>query len=137
MTRRECREHLMIMLFQKEFHTAEELPEQIELYLEEISSTKSEDFSYIRKKYNKVMEQVEEIDSIIEEVSEGWKMKRMGRVDLSIMRLAVYEMKYDEDIPVRVAINEAVEIAKKYGQDNSPSFVNGILAKVADVIEKA
>ena len=83
------------------------------------------------------MEQVEKIDSTIEEVSEGWKIKRMGRVDLSIMRLAVYEMKYDEDIPVRVAINEAVEIAKKYGQDNSPSFVNGILAKVADVIEKA
>ena len=74
---------------------------------------------------------------MIEEVSEGWKIKRMGRVDLSIMRLAVYEMKYDEDIPVRVAINEAVEIAKKYGQDNSPSFVNGILAKVADVIGKA
>ena len=137
MTRRECREHLMIMLFQKEFHTAEELPEQVALYLEDVPSAKSEDLAYIREKYDKVMEQVEKIDSTIEEVSEGWKIKRMGRVDLSIMRLAVYEMKYDEDIPVRVAINEAVEIAKKYGQDNSPSFVNGILAKVADVIEKA
>lgn len=137
MTRRQCREHLMIMLFQREFHKAEELPEQIALYLEDVPSAKSEDLAYIREKYDKVMEQVEKIDSTIEEVSEGWKIKRMGRVDLSIMRLAVYEMKYDEDIPVRVAINEAVEIAKKYGQDNSPSFVNGILAKVADVIEKA
>lgn len=137
MTRRECREHLMIMLFQKEFHKAEELPEQIALYLEEVPSKKSEDITYINEKYDKVMEQIEEIDSMIEEVSEGWKMKRMGRVDLAIMRLAIYEMKYDDDIPVRVAINEAVEIAKKYGQDNSPSFVNGILAKVADVIEKA
>ena len=60
----------------------------------------------------------------------------MGKVDLSIMRLAVYEMKYDDEIPVRVAINEAVEIAKKYGQDNSPSFVNGILAKVAELVAK-
>ena len=137
MTRRECREHLMIMLFQREFYKLEELPEQVALYLEDVPSAKSEDLAYIREKYDKVIEQVEDIDSMIEEVSEGWKIKRMGRVDLSIMRLAVYEMKYDEDIPVRVAINEAVEIAKKYGQDNSPSFVNGILAKVADVIEKA
>ena len=127
----------MIMLFQREFHKAEELPEQSALYMEEIPSAKSEDFAYIREKYDKVMEQVEEIDSIIEEVSEGWKIKRMGKVDLSIMRLAVYEMKYDDDIPVRVAINEAIEIAKKYGQDSSPSFVNGILAKVAGAIEKA
>ena len=73
---------------------------------------------------------------MLEEVSEGWKVKRMGKVDLAIMRLAVYEMKYDEEIPVRVAINEAVEIAKKYGQDSSPSFINGILAKVAGLIEK-
>ena len=137
MTRRECREHLMIMLFQREFYKLEELPEQVALYWEDVPSAKSEDLAYIREKYDKVIEQVEDIDSMIEEVSEGWKIKRMGRVDLSIMRLAVYEMKYDEDIPVRVAINEAVEIAKKYGQDNSPSFVNGILAKVADVIEKA
>ena len=137
MTRRECREHLMIMLFQREFYKLEELPEQVALYLEDVPSAKSEDLAYIREKYDKVIEQVEDIDSMIEEVSEGWKIKRMGRVDLSIMRLAVYEMKYDEDIPVRVAINEAVEIAKKYGQDNSPSFVNGILAKVADVIGKA
>ena len=137
MTRRECREHLMIMLFQREFYKLEELPEQVALYLEDVPSAKSDDLAYIREKYDKVLEQVDDIDSMIEEVSEGWKIKRMGRVDLSIMRLAVYEMKYDEDIPVRVAINEAVEIAKKYGQDNSPSFVNGILAKVADVIGKA
>ena len=79
---------------------------------------------------------MEEIDSILESASDGWKLKRMAKVDLSIMRLAVYEMKYDEEIPVSVAINEAVEIAKKYGQDESPSFVNGVLAKVAGMIEK-
>lgn len=136
MTRRECREHLMIMLFQHEFHEAEELPEQIAYYLDNIIAPKSDDVVYIRNKYEKALQYIEEIDALLDEVSEGWKVKRMGKVDLTIMRLAVYEMKYDEEIPVRVAINEAVEIAKKYGQDSSPSFVNGILAKVAGLIEK-
>ncbi|MCI8408111.1 MAG: transcription antitermination factor NusB [Lachnospiraceae bacterium] len=136
MTRRECREHLMVMLFQTEFHTKEELPEQISYYMNDIIAPKKDDVAYIQDKFQNVLELLEEIDSLIESVSEGWKLKRMFKVDLAIMRLAVYEMKYDEEIPVSVAINEAVEIAKKYGQDSSPSFVNGILAKVADVIEK-
>lgn len=136
MTRRECREHLMIMLFHKEFHPEEELPEQIDFYLSQIVAPKKDDVAYITSKYDNALEHMEEIDEIIESVSEGWKIQRMGKVDLSVMRLAIYEMKYDEEIPVSVAINEAVEIAKKYGQDNSPSFVNGILAKVADIIEK-
>ncbi|MDE7425159.1 MAG: transcription antitermination factor NusB [Lachnospiraceae bacterium] len=136
MTRRECREHLMVMLFQTEFHTREELPEQISYYMNGIIAPKKDDVAYIQNKFQSTLEYLEEIDAIIESVSEGWKLKRMFKVDLAIMRLAVYEMKYDEEIPVSVAINEAVEIAKKYGQDSSPSFVNGILAKVADVIEK-
>lgn len=136
MTRRECREHLMVMLFQTEFYTREELPEQISCYLEDMEHSKEEDIAYIQKKFQNTLEHLEEIDDLIERVSEGWKLKRMFKVDLAIMRLAVYEMKYDEEIPVGVAINEAVEIAKKFGQDSSPSFVNGILAKVADVTEK-
>lgn len=64
-------------------------------------------------------------------VAEGWKINRMSKVDLTIMRLAYYEMKFDDDIPVIVAINEAVELAKKYGGDDSSSFINGILAKLA------
>ena len=136
MTRRECREHLMVMLFQTEFYTKEELPEQISYYMNDIIAPKKDDVTYIQHKFQSTLEYLEEIDSLIESVSEGWKLKRMFKVDLAIMRLAVYEMKYDEEIPVSVAINEAVEIAKKYGQDSSPSFVNGILAKVADVIEK-
>lgn len=126
----------MVMLFQTEFHTKEELPEQISYYMNDIIAPKKDDVAYIQDKFQNVLELLEEIDSLIESVSEGWKLKRMFKVDLAIMRLAVYEMKYDEEIPVSVAINEAVEIAKKYGQDSSPSFVNGILAKVADVIEK-
>ena len=61
----------------------------------------------------------------------GWKTQRMGKVDLTIIRLALYEILYDEDIPTGVAINEAVELAKRYGTDESPSFVNGVLAKLA------
>lgn len=126
----------MVMLFQTEFHTREELPEQISYYMNDIIAPKKDDVAYIQNKFQSTLEYLEQIDAMIESVSEGWKLKRMFKVDLAIMRLAVYEMKYDEEIPVSVAINEAVEIAKKYGQDSSPSFVNGILAKVADVIEK-
>ena len=136
MTRRECREHIMVMLFQIEFHTREELPVQMSYYMENIEKITEDDMTYMQNKFQNTLEHLSEIDSLIESVSEGWKLKRMFRVDLAIMRLAVFEMKYDEEIPVSVAINEAVEIAKKYGQDSSPSFVNGILAKVAEAIEK-
>ena len=71
-----------------------------------------------------------EIDKKLESVSEGWKLERMGKVELTILRLAVYELLYDDDIPANVAINEAVELAKVYGGDTSPAFVNGILAKL-------
>ena len=64
-------------------------------------------------------------------MAKGWKTGRMGKAELAILRLAVYELKYDEDVPVKVAINEAVELAKKFGGDESPAFVNGILAKLA------
>jgi N utilization substance protein B len=73
------------------------------------------------------------IDVIIDERSTGWKTSRMGKVELTILRLAVYEMLFDEDVPVTVAINEAVELAKKYGGDDTPAFINGVLAKVAKV----
>lgn len=136
MTRRECREHLMVMLFQTEFHTKEELEEQITCYLDDITAPKQDDVNYIKDKFRNTLEHLDEIDAMIESASDSWKLKRMFKIDLAIMRLAVYEMRYDEEIPVSVAINEAVEIAKKYGQDNSPAFVNGILAKVADGVEK-
>ena len=77
------------------------------------------------------MERKEEIDTLLNEVTEGWKTTRMNRVDLTILRLATYEVKWDADIPTGVAINEAVELAKKYSSDDGPSFVNGVLAKVA------
>ena len=69
---------------------------------------------------------------MINSVSKSWPTSRLGKAELTIMRLAVYEIKFDEDIPTNVAINEAVELAKKYGADNAPSFINGVLAQLAD-----
>ena len=77
------------------------------------------------------MNKKEELDSILEACSIGWKVKRMAKVDLTILRLACYEIRFDESVPVATAINEAVELAKNYGEESSPSFINGVLAKVA------
>ena len=82
-------------------------------------------------KYKDIYAHIEELDAAINEVSKGWKTIRMGKVDLTLIRLAVYEIRFEEEIPVKVSINEAVELAKKYGTDDSPAFVNGILAKFA------
>ena len=97
---------------------------------EELIEFLSSDIFPIGEKTAKVAKLIPEIDEKINAVAKGWKTQRMGKADLSILRLAVYEMQYDEEIPVNVAINEAVELAKKFGSDDSPAFVNGILAKL-------
>ena len=130
MTRREIREQVFKMLFRVEFYNQEEMSEPIALCEDDACSWKEKDKTYIFEKVEKISEKLEEIDAKINEVSEGWKTGRMGKVDLTLIRLAVYEMLYEEDVPAKVAINEAVELAKQYGTDNSPSFVNGVLAKL-------
>lgn len=131
MTRRELREHIFLMLFRKDFHEESELNEQMELYLAELEKPSLEEYAYLTSRFHAVMEHLEEIDQILSQAASGWKLSRMGKVDLTILRLAVYEMRYDEDVPVKVAINEAVEMAKIFGQDESPGFINGVLAKLA------
>ena len=130
MTRREIREQVFKMLFRVEFYNQEEMSEQIALCEDDACSWKEKDKTYIFEKVEKISEKIEEIDAKINEVSEGWKTGRMGKADLTLIRLAVYEMLYEEDVPAKVAINEAVELAKQYGTDNSPSFVIGVLAKL-------
>jgi len=95
----------------------------------ELSETefKPVDIEYIRKAVAGVIENISEIDAVIEENSKGWKTSRISNVCISAMRLAVYEILYMEDIPRRVSINEAVELAKKYFGGDGPSFVNGVL----------
>ena len=131
MGRRELREQIFLLLFRVEFNSPEDMPEQIRMFFEDDETYFSEkDEAYITEKYAKIIEKKSELDSLIDEKAEGWDVKRMGKVELAVLRLALYEMKYDEDVPTGVAINEAVELAKKFGQDNSGSFVNAILAKL-------
>ena len=131
MTRRELRENTFKMLFRREFFDAGEMPEQMKLFEKETPELKEVDLSYLQKKCEDILAHLEEIDAAINEASEGWKTSRMGKVDLTLIRLAVYEIRYEEEIPFKVSVNEAVELAKKYGTDDSASFVNGILAKFA------
>ena len=131
MGRHELREQVFLFLFRVEFHNPEDMPQQARLFVENSEDNlEQQDADYIRNRADLVMAELTQIDKLINENTEGWNTERMGKVELTALRLAVYEMRFDEDIPDGVAINEAVEIAKKYGQDNSGSFVNGILAKI-------
>lgn len=146
MTRRELREHCYKMLFCADFYPAEEINGQMEQYFEapqEYEMTPEgveevlhcveldmQDTDYLRKKTEDVMTKIPELDEKINSVAEGWKTGRMGKEELTILRLALYEILYDKDVPERVAINEAVELAKKFGGEEAPAFVNGILAKL-------
>lgn len=141
MTRSELREHIFKLLFRVEFNDIDDIPEQMQFYFESpvgddedsvIPAISEKDSLYIKDKYEKIAGMLPKLDEIIDEASKGWKSNRIGKVELTILRLAVYEMKYDDDIPIGVAINEAVELAKKFGQEESSSFINGILSGVVD-----
>ena len=132
MSRRELRAQLFNLLFRVEFNPREELAQQEAFFFEdEENSMAFGENAQISGKFNKIIEKLDGIDTALNEKVQGWNTGRMGKVDLTILRLAVYEIMYDEDIPTSVAINEAVELAKKFGQDASSGFVNGILAKFA------
>ena len=96
-----------------------------------LDDVKEKDMEYIREKAEHIAEKREEIDALLNTHTKGWKTSRMNKVDLSILRVAVYEMKWDDEVPVGVAIDQAVELAKKYSSDEGPSFINGVLAKLA------
>lgn len=131
MGRREQREQIFKLLFRVEFNSPEEMPDQIKLFLEDREAVVYEkDAVYISERFGKIQEKLPEIDVLINANTEGWDTTRMGKVELTVLRLAVYELRFDEDIPDSVAINEAVEIAKIYGQENSGGFVNAILGKI-------
>jgi N utilization substance protein B len=136
MGRHELREQVFRLLFRVEFHSAPEMEEQKELFLGDIPAEDTEyaadekGGAYIVERCGKIQDKLAEIDKMINDNTEGWDTARMGKVELTVLRLGVYEICFDEDIPDSVAINEAVEIAKKYGQEASGGFVNAILAKI-------
>lgn len=141
MTRSLIREHLFKLLFRIEFNRPEDMPDQVRLYFEDDlaeddnkstgADIPDKDAEYIRQKYDRIIEHLDELDEKIDKAAKGWSISRIGKVELTVLRLGAYEMLYDDDIPVGVAIDEAVELSKKFGQDNSGSFVNGILATLA------
>lgn len=129
MTRREFREHTAKLIFIFDFYsTEEEKEEQFNLYIE--SSGIKKEIEELRTRVFDIENKKSEIDALIDAASKKWRLNRILKTDLMLIRVAVYEIKYT-DTPEKVAINEAVELAKNYGGDSSPSFVNGILAKFA------
>ncbi len=132
MTRRELRDHLIKMLYMRDFHENDEIDEQNMLYLSLFAGIEDEAVSKeISDRYRLVVDKLGVIDTLISRVAKGWKLSRIGRMDLNILRLAAFEITYDEEVPDKVAVNEAVELAKEYGCDESSyGFVNGILSSL-------
>jgi len=128
MSRRESREIIMKLLYQLEIQK-DDRESQVEEALSEYTLPDRER-KYIVGTINGVFEHIEEIDKTIESFSMGWPINRISKVDLAILRFATYEIKYNDEIPENISINEAVELAKKYSGAESASFINGILGSV-------
>ena len=130
MTRSEQRQQILALTFEKSFKD-ETLPEIIENAIESRNLKTS---AFVERSVNGIFDHLEQIDELISDCSIGWKLNRIPRVSLAVMRICVYEMLFESDIPVSASINEAVELVKKYGGDGDPSYVNGVLGAVAKKI---
>ena len=134
MKRSAIRELTFRLIYSLEIQKAENLEEQIELYLECNEVEDEEAKEYIKDAIFGINEHIEEIQELIEKnLKADWKIDRISKIDLSLLKLAIYEIKYKE-IPYKVAINESLELAKKYGEETSKNFINGILASVVKEI---
>jgi len=139
MNRHEIRKEVFKAVFMNEFYASEEMDNVLELFLQGRDNAEEDDLlknnkteedeEYIKTKVADIVLKIPEIDEMINKSVDGWKTTRMAKVDLTLIRLALYEIKF-ENIPVGVAINEAVTIADEYGTDSSAGFVNGALAKL-------
>ncbi|EAC8233259.1 transcription antitermination factor NusB [Listeria monocytogenes] len=124
MKRREAREKALQALFQIELNEMS-LDQAIKNIMED------EQDDYMEKLVEGVMANKAEIDAIIEPNLDNWRMDRLSKVDLSLLRLSVYEIEYLDDVPNRVSLNESIEIAKIYSDEKSSKFINGVLANIA------
>ena len=125
MNRREARKNAFYLVFQIGFHEQEELEQMKELFFEQ----KEQEQQQIPKA------QLSEIDEIITNKNKKWKKERISKVDIAILRLAIYEIYFSQEVPNSVAINEAVELAKEFGTEQSPAFINGILGNIVSTKE--
>jgi N utilization substance protein B len=138
MSRRVAREYAIQFLFSLDFNKADDVEKQLEEFLLHTQEFKEEESpalnkgskSYTLDVVKGTMQHMEEIDKLIEFHTTGWKKERIARVDLAIIRLAIYEIVFNNEVPDSVAANEAIELAKKFSTEESGSFVNGILGKI-------
>ena len=130
MKRSAIRELAFRLIYSLEIQKPEELEEQIELYIECNEVEEQEAKEYIKDAVLGIKQNINEIQELIEKnLKADWKIDRISKIDLSLLKLAIYEIKYKK-IPYKVAINECLELSKKYGEESSKNFVNGILASV-------
>lgn len=134
MLRSQVREEIFKIIFRYPFNNAEEMDEQLEFSLDELEGKSDKNINYIRDKVKDITVNIDEIDSCISDNCEGWSIGRIGKAELAIMRIAVYEMMFEEDVPGSVAINEAVELTKIYCDEDAKGFVNAVLGKIAKKI---
>ena len=141
-TRRQAREITLCLVFDFGFNSEEKPEELLDLYVryfpeadESVVPDQIKDDEYISKVYFGVAEKIEELDQKIKNCSLKWKLERISRVSVSILRIALYELLYMESIPTEVSINEAVELAKKYDNDDSYTFINGVLGAAVKQLE--
>ena len=127
--RRNARELALQALYQMEV-TADKSPRALELFLSHFEGgAEAKDFA--RRIISGVMDNQKRIDAIIAKSAENWKLERMAKVDLLILRMATYELLFCPDIPMNVSLDEAIEIGKRFGSADSPTFINGVLDQVA------
>ena len=130
MKRSAIRELAFQLIYSLEIQKTEDLEEQVELYLNCNEVEENEAKEYIKDAIFGIKQNIQEIQGLIEKnLKADWKIDRISKIDLSLLKLAIYEIKY-KNIPYKVAINEGLELAKKYGEESSKNFVNGILASV-------
>lgn len=138
MSRRIGREYAIQFLFSLDFNKADDVENQLEEFLQHTQEHREEEAPVMNKSSKSytldvvkgTMQHIEEIDKLIEFHTTGWKKERIARVDLAIIRLAIYEIVFNNEVPDSVAANEAIELAKKYSTEESGSFVNGVLGKI-------
>lgn len=135
MSRKKARDNAFKCVYELEFGKDENLEKILNNCYEE-NDNKTDEKEYIKKVLKGIKEKLEEIDGIILSKLKNWSLDRIAKIDLAILRLAIYEIKYMEDIPEKVSANEAVELAKTYGNNDSKSFVNGVIAKVIECKEE-
>ena len=132
-TRHEIRICEFILLYQRGFYE-EDFDEQEKIFLDELvkeDPLSDEERQKVIDTIDEVLRVLPEIDERISSASKGWKLKRIAKAELAILRLGVYEILYDDEVPVPVAIDEAVELARDYGREEGYSFVNGVLGTIA------